>query len=115
MVKLTDKGLLSLPVFSKSQLITFNGSVIYTVDLTEMSESDVELDENAKKVTLWIPHAEQGEINIPASEMEFGDVEKGFLAFGLQADRFAKMTVWEIYQPFVAQVSPEYTFEVSFK
>ena len=144
-VKLTDKGLLSLPVFSKSQLITFNGSVIYTVDLTEMSESDVELDENAKKVTLWIPHAEQGEINIPASEMEFGDVEKGFLAFGdlklsvedeakvemeaekkmeetllkeqmiLQADRFAKMTVWEIYQPFVAQVSPEYTFEVSFK
>ena len=77
--------------------------------------------------------------------MEFGDVEKGFLAFGdlklsvedeakvemeaekkmeetllkeqmiLQADRFAKMTVWEIYQPFVAQVSPEYTFEVSFK
>lgn len=33
----------------------------------------------------------------------------------LQADRFAKMTVWEIYQPFVAQVSPEYTFEVSFK
>ena len=32
-----------------------------------------------------------------------------------QADRFAKMTVWEIYQPFVAQVSPEYTFEVSFK
>ena len=144
-VKLSDKGLLSLPVFSKSQLITFNGYVIYTVDLTDMSESDIELDENAKKVTLWIPHAEQGEINIPASEMEFGDVEKGFLAFGdlklsvedeakvemeaekkmaetllkeqtlLQADRFAKMTVWEIYQPFVAQVSPEYTFEVSFK
>ena len=144
-VKLSDEGLLSLPVFSKSQLITFNGSVIYTVDLTGMSESDIELDESAKKVTLWIPHAEQGEINIPASEMEFGDVEKGFLAFGelklsvedeakiemeaekkmmetllreqtlAQADRFAKMTVWEIFQPFVAKVSPEYTFEVSFK
>ena len=144
-VKLSDEGLLSLPVFSKSQLITFNGTCIYTVDLTEIGESDIELDENAKKVTLWIPHAEQGKINIPAAGMEFGDVEKGFLAFGdlklsvedeakvemeaekkmaetllreqtlAQADRFAKMTVWEIYQPFVAKVSPEYTFEVSFK
>ena len=144
-VKLSDEGLLNLSVFSKSQLITFNGYVVYTVDLTEMSELDIELDESAKKVTLWIPHAEQGEIRIPASEMEFGDVEKGFLAFGdlklsgedeakvemeaekkmeetllkeqtiLQADRFAKLTVWEIFQPFVAKVSPEYTFEVSFK
>ena len=32
-----------------------------------------------------------------------------------QADRFAKMSVWEIYQTVVTGVSPEYSLEVEFK
>ena len=144
-VTLTDTGLANLKIFSKTQLITYNGIATYTVDLSKLTEDDFKLDEEEKTLTVYIPHAKRETINIPSDKMEFGDTEKGWLAFGdismtaaqlsevetearsrmedkleelnesENADKFAKMTVWELYQPLVSNVSAEYKLEVDFK
>lgn len=144
-VTITDAGLAKLKMFSKNQVVTYNGYATYTVDLSALKESDIQLDKKKKVITLYIPHAQREEINIPSDQMEFSDTTKGWLAFGdiemtmeaqsqLQteatermeqkladtktgeaADRFAKMSVWEIYQPIVSSVSPECKLEVEFK
>lgn len=144
-VTLTETGLANLAIFTKSQVITYNGIATYTVDLSKLTKDSVILDETHKTVKLLIPHAELGVINIPSSGMEFSDTEHGRLAFGEiklsaddladvqteasgrmekkleelnekeKADRFAKLSVWEIYQPIVSAVSAEYKLEVEFE
>ena len=84
-------------------------------------------------------------ITVPRDEIEFGDVSRGILAFGdikmtpqeqseveakavanmeerlaetgqdIVADRFAKLSVWEIYQPIVKTVAKDYSLEVIFQ
>ena len=142
---LTDAGFAKLSVFSKTQLITYHGTAVYTIDLAELTMDNIHVDESARKVYLTIPHAVQEPINIQASDIEFGDVEKGTLAFGQikltpqqqrdvqvkaqetmerklieqdilsEADRFGKMAVWELYQPIISSVSPAYKLEVVFE
>ncbi len=144
-VTLTETGLGNFKVFTKSQVITYNGTATYTVDLSHLSEEDIILDEGHDRVIIQIPRAECGTINIPSDEMEFGDVDRGWLAFGdinmtaeqlsaieteararmeqkliemnqaETADRFAVMTIWEMYQPIVSSVSPKYQLEIVFK
>jgi hypothetical protein len=83
-------------------------------------------------------------VNPDLSRTEFQDTEKGWLAFGdikltteesneleksvmsameerlnqddllIQADEFAVLKTWEIFQPIIASVSPEYTVEMEF-
>lgn len=101
--------------------------------------------DNTHKVKIRIPHALREEINIPSDKIEFGDVDKGLLALGEirltaeetarvqteararmeekleedrvseEADRFAVMSVWEIYHPLIASVSPAYELEIEFR
>ena len=143
-VTLTDTGLINLNIFTKTQLITYNGIATYTVDLSQLTEDDFVVNEEEKTVVISIPHSECGTINIPSDEMEFGDIDRGWLAFGdismtaedsagietqartrmdeklvelneaETADRFAVLTVWEMYQPIVSAVSPEYKLEIEF-
>ncbi len=143
-VTLTKMGLAKLNVFKKTQLITYNGIATYTVDLGKLSEKDFTLNKDDKTVVIHIPHSVCGKINIPSDEMEFGNIERGLLAFGEikmtseelsqveteararmekklidlneaeNADKFAKMSVWEMYQPIISSVSPEYKLEVVF-
>ena len=142
---ITDTGLFNLGVFTKSQVITYNGTVIYTVDLSKLTKSDISIDEKEKIITLKIPHAEQGAINIPREKISYSDPEKGLLAIGelkataekinevemeaqkkMQekldsgnvletADRFAKLVVWEMYSPIIKGVAKDYSLEVEFK
>lgn len=146
-VQLTKAGLANLKVFSKNQLITYNGDATYIVDLGKLSEDDITLkdDGKEKKVYLVIPLPELKEINIPEDKIEYGDLKKGFLAIGnlklapqqiteIQnearkkmeekldqekvmetAERFAKMSVWEIYQPVIDSVTSGYSLEVEFE
>ena len=141
---LTAAGLANLTIFSKVQYITFNGVAVYTVDLGQLNEYCIEVDNLARTVTLHVPHALLGSLDIPAEEIEFSDVERGILAFGdikltpeeqaaletaakaemekklaadrvqLDADRFARLAVWEIYQPLISSVAPGYTLTVEF-
>ena len=141
----TDTGLFNLSVFSKNQIITYKGTAVYTVDLSGMKNSDIVLDEENRIVTIYIPHAKQEEINILEKDINYGDVEKGLLAIGdikmtpeqlneiqagarakmqeklneqkvlENADRFAKLSVWELYSPIIKNVSKNYSLEVEFK
>ena len=143
--QITDTGLLNWGVFTKNQIITYNGTVVYTVDLSTLKKTDIRFDEEAKIITILIPHAVQEEINIPEDEIQFGDTTKGLLAFGdikmtmeqaaqvqkeardkMQqkldadkvletADRFAKLSVWELYSPLIKNVAKDYSLEVMFK
>lgn len=142
---LIDTGLGNLKVFTKSQLLTYKGTVTYTVDLGELEKDDITLDEEAMTVHVKIPHAVQGEININENEIEVGDVDRGLLGIGeismtpeenqkvqsearnkmqetldeedviSEADRFAKMSVWEIYQPIIDKVTTGYSLKVEFE
>ncbi len=141
---ITDTGLANLKMFTKSQIITYNGYATYTVDLSDIDNDSISFDEDNKEITLLIPHAKLEKINIPSEEIEFGDTSKGLLAWGdikmtaeasaevqttakekmkkkleetnqqESADRFAKLSVWEIYQPVVTGVSSDYKLEVDF-
>ena len=140
-----ETGFANLKVFTKNQLITYNGTAVYTVDLSSLSENDIIFNEEEKMITIRIPHAVQEEINIPENKIQFGDTSKGLLAFGdlkmtpeqasqIQtgarekmeakleeqhaketADRFAKLVVWEMYSPIVKGVAKDYSLEVEFK
>lgn len=142
---LVDTGLANLKVFTKTQLLNYKGTVTYTVDLGELSKDDITLDEEAMTVHLKIPHAVQGDININENDLEVGDVDRGLLGIGEismtpdenqklqsearnkmqekldeekvieEADRFAKMSVWEIYQPIIDKVTTGYSLNVEFK
>ena len=140
-----DTGLFNLAVFTRNQIITYNGSVVYTVDLSKLKASDITLDQENNIITIYIPHAQQEEINIPEDGIHFGDTEKGLLALGdikltaekiyevqagarekMQekldndnvieiADRMAKLAVWELYSPIVKNVAKNYSLQVEFK
>ena len=142
---ITVEGLAKLKMFSKNQIITYHGTAVYTIDLSTLTSDSILLDDYNKKVTIIIPHAQLEPINIQAEDIEYGDVEKGFLAFGsiklepevmariqseaqakmeqkllydniaAEADRFAKVAVWELYQPIISSVSAEYQLVVTFQ
>lgn len=141
----TDTGLFNLSVFTKNQVITYYGTVVYTVDLSGLRKSDIRYDEEQKIVTLKIPHAEQGEINIPEDKIHVGDTTRGLLAFGEMnftieeqkevqagarekmqqkldeqnvqeiADKFAKLVVWETYSPIIKAIGKDVSLEVEFR
>ena len=140
----TEVGLAKLTIFSKVQYITFHGTASYTVDLGQVNEYCITVDNGKRTVEILIPHASLESINIPAEEIEFSDIERGLLAFGqlkitpedqaaleaavktkmeqkllddkvhLDADRFARLGVWEIYQPLIEKVAPGYALEIGF-
>ncbi len=141
----TDTGFINWSIFTKNQLITYNGTAVYTVDLGTLSKNDIIFNEEEKIITLKIPHAVQEEINIPEDQIQFGATDGGLLAFGdikmtaeqaaeIQAgarekmeqklaadncqetaDRFAKLSVWEMYSPIIKGVAKDYSLEVEFR
>jgi hypothetical protein len=142
--ELINTGIGNIEAFSKKQLITYKGTATYTVDLGELSRDDITLDESEMTVRIKIPHAVREPINIDENDIEFGEIERGALGFGKitatpeemaevqsmardkmmekleeqktaeEADRFAKMSVWEIYQPIINAVTSGYSLEVEF-
>lgn len=139
---ITDTGLLKIKLFSKHQQIKYSGVATYIVDLSHLGNSDFSVDEKNHIVTIKIPHAELKDINV--NKVEFGEVESGILAFGEikmtaeeskkieneakakmlskleteneaeNADEFAKRTIWELFYPQIAKVSPGYSLEIEF-
>lgn len=142
---ITKAGLGNLSIFSKVKNINYAGTGVYTVNMKGFSKANVIVDEDNKKVTVKIPHSTLQYTNIDYDKVEFEDTDKGLLAFGdlsltteqqnkleqsiikamkekletdelyKKADEFAQMSVWNMFQPLVTAVSPEYTLEVEFE
>ncbi|MBQ1288967.1 MAG: DUF4230 domain-containing protein [Erysipelotrichaceae bacterium] len=79
---ITKAGLANLEIFSKSKDITMVGAGVYTVDLSGIRLSNIEVDNEEKVVRIHIPHAKLQYVNIDFSRTQFSDTEKGLLAFG---------------------------------
>lgn len=134
----TKEGFYNLPAFQKVKNITYHGTGVYTVDLSLIDAEHIMVDEDEKTVTVLIPHTELQYINPDLTATEFAETENGWLAFGdltltaeqqnelegkvvesmrqrladdelmEAADEFSRMKTWEIFQPLVTSVSPEY-------
>ncbi|MBR2802396.1 MAG: DUF4230 domain-containing protein [Erysipelotrichaceae bacterium] len=141
---LTKAGLANLQIFSKTKTITYYGTGVYTVDLKDMDPAHIKVDNENKFVTISIPHTVLQYINSDLDKTEFEDTEKGLLAFGdlsltteqqnelalsvensmreeltqperfAQADEFALLKTWEIFQPLISAVSPQYRVIMDF-
>ena len=141
---ITKSGLGNLAIFSKVKDVTYYGTGVYTVDLSKIDAKHIRTDLFNRTVNILIPHAVLQYVNPDLSRTEFQDTEKGWLAFGdikltteesneleksvmsameerlnqddllIQADEFAVLKTWEIFQPIIAAVSPEYTVEMEF-
>ena len=142
---LTQAGLFKSKAFSKYQVITYNGTAVYTVDLSGLTADDITLDEETKTVTMKVPAPQLEPINIPSENIQFGEVEKEAFAFGNikltpeqqaevetqakarmldkletenvieDAKMAAEHSIWEIFQPMISNLSSKYTLKVEFK
>ena len=142
---ITKAGLGNLNIFSKIKTVTYYGTGVYTVDLKNIDKDHIKVDTDAKTVTVIIPHAVLQYVNPDLSKTEFEDTEKGLLAFGdlsltteqqnqlsqsvtaamkerleeddlfKQADEYATMKTWEIFQPLITAVSSEYKVVMQFE
>ena len=142
---LSQEGPWNWEVFRKTKGITYHGTGVYTVDLSGIKKSKIGFDDESKIITIKVPHATLQYVNPDYDKIGFEDTEKGFLAFTdikltteqqnelekvvkegmeeilsdpetlMQADGFAEMKVWEIFQPVVTSVSPEYKLVVEFE
>ena len=142
---ITDTGLFNLGVFNKQQALTIHGTGQYTIDLTRLSRRDISLNEQTYELTIRIPHAELHDTLFDPAQTEIGDTKNGWLAFGsikldaeqqkafevsaveqlqtklevsdrfTEADRFARLAAYELYQPIVRAVSPIYQVIIEFQ
>ncbi len=142
---ITDTGLFNLGVFNKKQALTIHGTGQYTIDLTQINVNDISLDEGTYELTIRIPHAVLHQTSFDPEKTEIGDSQNGWLAFGSikldmeqqkefettanekleeklsekerleEADRFAKLSAYETYQPIVKTISPAYKVIIEFK
>lgn len=142
---ITETGLFNWGVFNKQQALTIHGTGQYTIDLSEIKATDISLDEDTYELTIRIPHAELNNVSFDPSKTEVGDSQNGWLAFGdikltaeqqkefevkadeelttklseearfTEADRFARLSAYEVYQPIVRMVSPAYKVVIEFK
>lgn len=142
---ITDTGLFNWGIFNKQQVFTIHGTGQYTIDLTKITRQDIYLDEDTYELTIKIPHAELHQVTFDPTKTEIGDAQNGWLAFGSikldaeqnkqfeveaneklkarlneserfeEADRFAKLAAYEIYQPIVRTISPVYKVVIEFQ
>ena len=141
----TKAGLGNLEIFSKTKTMTYFGRGVFTVDLNRVTREKVITDNEEKTVTIRIPKPKLQYINLDLEKTVFEDTEKGFLAFGdlaltmeqqqeiqtsieakmremlkeedveAQAVNFARMKTWELFQPLVTSVDPEYKVVITFE
>ncbi|MBQ1305368.1 MAG: DUF4230 domain-containing protein [Erysipelotrichales bacterium] len=142
---ITKAGLGNLEIFSKTKTVTYYGKGVYSVNLAGFRVSDISVDNNTRTVVMTIPHAALQYVLPELDKTEFEDTERGFLAFGdikltaeqhnqietsimkamrerledhdlyEEADRFAQMKVWDVFQPIISEISPGYRLVTVFK
>lgn len=142
---LTEAGFMNWGVFNKQQPITVHGTGEYTIDMSKIESNDIFLDTDTYELTINIPHAELHNVVFDPEKTEIGDTQNGWLAFGTikmdaeqqkefqvtaqqllteklstedcltEADRFAKLSAYETYQPIIKKISPAYKVVIDFQ
>lgn len=79
-ISIASEGLGGWEWTSTYQDIVYEGDVQYTVDLSQLSETDFTVNNETKTLTVRIPYAVLSPINIPAEQIKFRDVKKGWAA-----------------------------------
>ena len=124
-------GLFNLPVFKQTKAIIFHGEGIFFVDLSSMSSDDFVIDNENRTITIYIPKPELTVSLLPEETeffyssngtLRFGEMEitpeimttletqgieritetlKGDTKSFETAEKFAKLSVKEIYEPLI--------------
>ena len=95
-ISIANEGLGGWAWTSAYQDIVFEGDAQYTVDLSHLSEADFVVNNELKTLTVRIPYAVLSPINIPADQIKFRDVVKGWAApkdIKLTAEEIAQLTI----------------------
>jgi hypothetical protein len=79
-ISLANEGLGGWEWTSAYQDVVYEGEAQYTVDLSQLAEGDFLLNNEMKILTVQIPYAQLAPINIPAEQIKFRDVKKGWAA-----------------------------------
>jgi hypothetical protein len=79
-VSLASEGLGGFKWNSTYQEAKYHGLAEYTVDLSQLSEKDFVVNNELKTLTVKIPYAVLSPIHIPADQIKFRDVKKGWAA-----------------------------------
>ncbi len=139
-----SQALANLALFEKSQVIRSFGTGVYTVDLSALSDSDIDLDNDLALITIYIPHATLAYVTVDVEKTEFEETQKAIFAFGEiklsneqlnlleqniqdamqaeletqnmldKADVHALSQVRDLFSPIVRSVAPEYSVEIKF-
>lgn len=79
-ISIASEGLGGWEWTSAYQDIVYEGDAQYTIDLSQLSEKDFTVNNESKTLTVKIPYAVLDPINIPADQIKFRDVKKGWAA-----------------------------------
>ena len=79
-IAVASEGLGGWAWTSAYQDIVYEGDAQYTVDLSKLSDGDFVVNNELKTLTVRIPYAVLAPINIPADQIKFKDVKKGWAA-----------------------------------
>ena len=79
-ISIASEGLGGWAWTSAYQDIQYTGQAQYTVDLSRLTEEDFAVNNELKTLTVRIPYAVLDPINIPAEQIRFRDVKKGWAA-----------------------------------
>ena len=139
-----SQALANIPIFSKTKTVRSFGTGVYTVDMGLIDESSIDVDEQARTVTMSIPHTQLQYITKDLERTEFEDTQHAILGFGdvkltqeqqnllersiedamrvelesdacfEDADAAALLVVYDVYQPLIAQIDNTYALEVQF-
>jgi len=139
-----SQALANIPIFSKTKSVRSFGTGVYTVDMGSIDESAISVDEQARTVTMSIPHTQLQYITKDLERTEFEDTQHAILGFGdvkltqeqqnlleqsiedamraelesdacfEDADAAALLVVYDVYQPLITRIDDTYTLEIRF-
>lgn len=73
------EGLFGVAAFRQTQYVEYNGIGKYTIDMNDFSESNIEVDNNNKKIIITLP---EPKLNVEFKDMKAYDTSNGILTFG---------------------------------
>lgn len=138
----TQDGFFKLPIMEKKQAVKFSGTAYYMVDLAGMDAGNIQVDADEKTVTLTIPDVDLDHVDVDSEKTETLEENNGALAFGPlkmttdessqveteakqkmieelnetnmleQAQKMAKLSAKEIFEPVIKGVASDYSVEI---